>query len=518
MSAPRTRSKPVAVDPPASEPAHASPLPWEGDGIPEGREPDEHGQEEKPDQPAQDGKLPPHSPDAERAVLGCLLLSPATCVPQCVTLLKAGADVFYVTAHRLLYLAILSLWETSMPVDTVTLYQFLGDTHQLDKVGGLPYLAALPEATPSSENLEHYADIVLRKFTLRRMIVVCSDLLDKASAEPADVTGLAESASAAMQEVTDSTLASTTIRSAAVLCEIVAAKIEAFKANEGKITGLTTGFIDLDKMTWGLHPAEMFVIAARPSIGKTSLCINIADHVAVELKQPVGIFSLEMSDESLMLRCMCARAHVSMSNLRDGFLGQNDWPKLAAARLAIAKAPLFIDDSSGLSILQLRARARRMQQQYGISLFVIDYLQLMSAAVRRSDNRQHEVSEISKGLKGLAKELDVPVIVLSQLNRKIEERGRNAQPKLSDLRESGSVEQDADVVAMLYRPDKEENEADAHHSDAVNTNLLIAKSRNGPTGNVSLVFIRSWTRFESAAKISSEDVPDNQAGFVYNPD
>jgi replicative DNA helicase len=284
--------------------------------------------------------------------------------------------------------------------------------------------------------------------------------------------------------------------------------IEDYHQGQGALTGLSTGFIDLDKMTTGLHPGEMIVIAARPSVGKTSLAMNIAEHVAVDKRIPVGVFSLEMTADSLILRMLCSRSRVNLRSVREGFLVERDFPKLTGSAGKLSSAPLFIDDSSGLSILQLRAKARRMYQQYGIKLFVIDYLQLLHSSSRRVDNRQQEIADISGGIKALAKELGVPVIVLSQLNREVErEKGR--PPRLSDLRESGSIEQDADLVGLLYRPVKqgEDEESTTEPSDAIPINLLIAKQRNGPANeDVHLTFLKPFTRFESAAKIHDADV------------
>jgi replicative DNA helicase len=285
--------------------------------------------------------------------------------------------------------------------------------------------------------------------------------------------------------------------------------IEDFHQRQGVLTGVGTGFADFDKMTSGLHGGEMVVIAARPSMGKTSLAMNIAEYVAIEQRLPVGVFSLEMTSESLVLRMLCSRSRVNLRNVREGFLAERDFPKLTGSAGKLANAPLFIDDSSALSILQLRAKARRMSQQYGIKLFVIDYLQLLHSTARRAENRQQEIADISSGVKSLAKELNVPIIVLSQLNRELE-REKNRKPRLSDLRESGAIEQDADVVGLLYKPSSGDDEdgGSAVEEDAVPVNLLIAKQRNGPTGDVNLTFLKSYTRFESAAKVSDEDVPN----------
>jgi len=263
--------------------------------------------------------------------------------------------------------------------------------------------------------------------------------------------------------------------------------IESFHQRQGMLTGVGTGFVDLDKMTSGFHEGEMIVIAARPSMGKTSLAMNIAEHVAIDLRLPVGVFSLEMTAESLVLRMLCSRSRVNLRNIRDGFLAERDFPKLTGSAGKLAGAPLFIDDTAGLSILQLRAKARRMAQQYGIKLFVIDYLQLLHSTARRADNRQQEIADISNGVKSLAKELKVPVVVLSQLNRELE-KDKNRKPRLSDLRESGAIEQDADLVALLYKPSSGDDDEAGAEQDAVPVNLLIAKQRNGRTGDVNLTF------------------------------
>jgi replicative DNA helicase len=285
--------------------------------------------------------------------------------------------------------------------------------------------------------------------------------------------------------------------------------VEDFHARKGMLTGVGTGFTDLDRMTSGLHPGEMVVVAARPSMGKTSLAMNIAEHVAVDLKLPVGVFSLEMTAESLVLRMLCSRARVNLRSVREGFLAERDFAPLTNAAGQLSGAPLFIDDTSGMSILQLRAKARRMCQQHGIKLFVVDYLQLLHSTSRRAqENRQQEIAEISSGIKALAKELDVPIIVLAQLNRELE-KDKSRKPRLSDLRESGSIEQDADLVGLLYKPATDDEDAPAleDQPDGIPVNLLIAKQRNGPTGDVNLTFLKPYTRFESAAKVSEEDIP-----------
>lgn len=441
--------------------------------------------------------------DAEQGILGCIMLQPPESIAICIEKFRPGPEVFFDLRHRLIYATLISMWDMRVPIDLITLHQTLTDRGELSNVGGMEYLAGLPDRVPSAANLDYYTGIVVEKFTLRRLHNVCKDIADRALTDPRDVPELIAVAASAIQSVTDSTTATNAAKPASVLVERVRETIESIAQNQGQITGLTTGFRDLDSMTWGMHPTDMIVIAARPSVGKTSLAMNIAEHVAVNLNTAVGIFSLEMSDESLMMRCMCSRARVSSRQMREGMLNQEEWARLAESGEALWRAPMFIDDSSGLTILQLRAKARRMAQMHNIRLFVIDYLQLMQGNGRRSDSRQNEVSEISSGVKALAKELRVPVIVLAQLNRKLEERGPNAKPKLSDLRESGSIEQDADVVGLLYN---DEDRQPDRFADAIPVNLLVAKHRNGPTGNVRLTFLKSCTRFESQSRIEPSDM------------
>lgn len=452
--------------------------------------------------------LPPHSLQAEEGVLACIILAPLESIALCVERFKPGGDVFFILKHRTIYEALVRLWDKDKAIDLITLRQQLADNQQLEEMGGIGYLSTLPDRVPSAANLEHYIQIVLQKFILRKVIAVCVDIKARAYAEPEQVEELMAVAATAMQNITEATLAGSTVKPASVLVEAANETIDRLTRKDGHAIGITTGFIDLDKMCWGLHPADMFVIAGRPGTGKTSAGMNIAEHVAVNLHLPVGVFSLEMSDESLMLRMICSRSKVSMRNLRDGFCTERDFERLKVAGVCLHKAPIFVDDSSGLSILQLRAKARRMCQTYGIKLFVVDYLQLLHSTLRRNENRQQEVSDISHGLKSLAKELRLPVLVLCQLNRDVEKRGLNAKPKMSDLRESGSIEADADVVAMLYRKDPEKE--DGPPEDTVLMNLLIAKSRNGPTGNVELVFLKSLTRFENAGRITGR-----QASYPY---
>ena len=437
-------------------------------------------------------RLPPHSPEAEQGVLGCVLLSPNECMGECMEKLKDGQDVFYDLRHQTIFEALVAMYDSREAIDVITLQQRLKDKQLLDQVGGIAYLAQLQDAVPSAANLSYYLDIVVgRVYDYEGEVDALLDEVER------DVLRISES------RVQGGVLTTKDLVNKAI------GTIENFFSRKGTLTGLGTGFTDLDRMTDGLHGSEMIVVAARPSMGKTSLAMNIAEHVVLEQRLPVAVFSLEMSAEALVLRMMCSIARVNLRSIREGFMSESDFPKLTSAAGKLANAPLFIDDSAGLSILQLRARARRLHQQHGIKLFVIDYLQLLHSTGRRAqENRQQEISDISSGIKALAKELKVPVLVLSQLNRELE-RDKSRKPRLSDLRESGAIEQDADLVGLLYKPNAgdDEDAAFGEEADGVPVNLLIAKQRNGPTGDINLTFLRPYTRFESAAKISDEDVP-----------
>ena len=453
-------------------------------------------------------RLPPHSLDAEKAVLGCVMLAPNECMGECLAKLKGGSEVFYDLRHQVIFNEMAEMYDKREPIDLITLLQRLKDKTLLDEVGGIAYLNSLDDTVPTPAHIQYYLNIVIDKWILRKMVNVCTNVVSKVYDFEGEVDSLMDEVERDVLRISESRVQGQT-NTIKELVRGAINTIEDFHQRQGMLTGLSTGFTDLDKLTTGLHPAEMIVIAARPSVGKTSLAMNIAESVAIDQKLPVGVFSLEMSASSLVLRMLCSRSRVNMRSVRDGFLAERDFPKLTGAAGKLANAPLFIDDSSGLSILQLRAKARRMWQQYGIKLFIVDYLQLLHSTAKRADNRQQEIADISNGIKSLSKELNVPVIVLSQLNREVErEKGR--PPRLSDLRESGSIEQDADLVGLLYRPvQNDEDEVPDEPSDAIPINLLIAKQRNGPANeDVHLTFLKTYTRFESAAKISQDDVPD----------
>jgi replicative DNA helicase len=459
-------------------------------------------------------RLPPHSPEAEQGVLGCALLSPNECMGECVEKLRDnGKEAFYDLRHQTIYEALAAMFDAREAIDVITLQQRLKDKQLLEQVGGIVYLSQLQDAVPSAANLSYYLDIVREKFLLRKMIQTCTEVVGRVYDYEGEVDALLDEVERDVLRISESRVQGTSLGIKQLVHQAIGT-IENYFSRSGTLTGLSTGFVDLDRITDGLHPSEMIVIAGRPSMGKTSLAMNIVEHVAVESKQPVAVFSLEMSAESLVVRMMCSLARVNLQGVRAGFGNESDFPKLTSAAGKLANAPLFIDDSAGLSILQLRARARRLHQQHGIKLFVIDYLQLLHSTARRAqENRQQEISDISSGLKALAKELKAPVLVLSQLNREPEKRERGAEPKLSDLRESGAIEQDADLVGLLYKPGKDESDDESSGfgdgREAEPINLLIAKQRNGPTGDVNLTFLRYFTRFENAAsKVSDEDIPN----------
>lgn len=449
-------------------------------------------------------RLPPHSPEAEQGVLGCILISPNDSMGECIKVLNVGAEVFYDLRHQTVFSTLAEMYDGRIAIDVITLQQKLKDKQLLEQVGGLAYLSTLPDVVPSAANLGYYLEIVQEKYLLRKMIHTCTDVVSRVYDFEGEVDELIDGVERDILAISESRAepASNDIKE---LVRGAITQIEEFHQRQGMLAGIGTGFSDFDKMTTGLHPGEMIVIAARPSMGKTSLAMNIAEHVALEQKVAVGVFSLEMTAPSLVLRMLCSRSRVNVRSVREGFLAERDFPKLSGAAGKLSTAPLYIDDSSSLSILQLRAKARRMAQQYGIKLFVIDYLQLLHSTARRAENRQQEIADISGGVKSLAKELNVPVIVLSQLNRDLE-KDKHRKPRMSDLRESGAIEQDADLVGLLYKPNAgDEEDGDGQEQDAISVNLLIAKQRNGPTGDVHLTFLKSYTRFESAAKILDEE-------------
>ncbi len=456
-------------------------------------------------EPTRTDRLPPHSIEAEQGVLGAIFLSPNDNMGECIEKFKCGAEVFYDLRHQAIFQVCCDMYDAKQPIDLITLQQELKNKQQLESIGGFAYLTSLPDKAGTAGHLGSYAQILWEKYILRKMIRTCSDVVGRVYEHEGEVDSLLDEVETNILRISEERVEERSMK-IKDLVNTAIGQIEEMHQNQGMLTGISTGFLDLDRMTTGLHGGEMIVIAARPSMGKTSLAMNIAEHAACEQKIPVGVFSLEMSAEALVLRMLCSRSRVNLRDIREGFLAERDFPKLTGSAGKLAGSPLFIDDTPGLSILQLRAKARRMHSQHEIKLFVIDYLQLLHSTSRRADNRQQEIADISNGIKALAKELNVPILVLSQLNREME-KDKNRKPRLSDLRESGAIEQDADLVGLLYKPSSGDEDEGGQEQLAVPVNLLIAKQRNGPTGDVNLTFLKNYTRFESAAKVSADDVP-----------
>jgi replicative DNA helicase len=451
----------------------------------------------------------PNSLDAEIAVLGAMLLSPA----------EAGSQVrerlsevhFYYAAHQVIFREIATLQDALQAIDLITLTQRLQDKNQLEEIGGPSYLGDLITRVPSTANVEHYIDIVWEKHLLRQLIGAAHDVISRSFEQQDDVKAWIDEVE---QQIFNITAEKSTdlIRPAKPLVMDAMSSIERMFEKRGEVMGLATGFRDLDKKTSGLHNGNLFIIAGRPSMGKTALAMNIAENVAVDRDIPVGVFSLEMSGQELVTRMLCSRASVNLRMLHDGFPKDPDHHRLTAAAAKLMKAPIYIDDSAGLTVNQVRARARRMKQRYKIQLLVIDYMQLMRAPSRRAESsRQAEVADISAGVKALAKELNIPIIVLSQLNRQPESRDEGT-PRLADLRESGAIEQDADVVGLLVRPELYEEDKEQKENEKGKAKLIIAKQRNGPTGDIDLTFIGEYTRFEDRARVEEGDIPRFEGG------
>ncbi|MFY9139515.1 MAG: replicative DNA helicase [Thermacetogeniaceae bacterium] len=436
-------------------------------------------------------RTPPHNLEAEQAVLGALLLVPDSF--GVVSEILRPED-FYGEGHREIYTALKEMAERGRPIDLVTLTEELKSREVLDKVGGAAYLASLAGAVPTAVNAGHYANIVADKGLLRSLINTCTRLVSRAYEEGVESEILLDDAERMIMALSQRRI-SKSYRSIRELLVETLERIEQLYQKKGSITGLPTGFDDLDKYTSGLQPSDLVLLAARPSMGKTSLALNIAQNVAVKYQVPVAIFSLEMSADQVVQRILCAEALVDQQKMRTGYLEENDWPRLMRAAAKLSEAPLFIDDTPAISLLELRSKARRLKLEHGIGLLVIDYLQLMQTG-RRSENRVQEISEISRFLKSLARELDIPVLALSQLSRAVEQRGGDRRPMLSDLRESGSLEQDSDMVMFIYRDDYY-NEDSEYKGVA---DLIIAKHRNGPTGTIQLAFLKEFTKFVNLEK------------------
>jgi replicative DNA helicase len=445
-------------------------------------------------------RLLPQSPDAEQGVLASFLLSPRDVGGLCAEK-QITAEHFHIPAHAAIYALLLELWDANKPIDFITLTQVLRDRGTLDNVGGAAFVTSLFTFLPTAANANYYIDILQEKYTLREIIRVCTEYAARSYDEQDDVPNLLNDVEQRIFSIAQERFKDRIASMKQMVVQAIGS-IQELYDRRGSISGLATGFSEFDKMTDGLHPAEMIVIAARPSMGKTALAMNIAEHVALEQKKAIAVFSLEMSSQQLVQRLLCSRAQVSLARVRDGFLSERDFPALQSAASKLAEAKIFIDDTSGLSILELRAKARRLKSHHDIQAIFIDYLQLLRSTTRRAqDNRQIEIAEISSGLKAISKELNIPVIVLAQLNRNPEQRSGESKgrPRLSDLRESGSIEQDADLVGLLVREEYYAESDDEKKESEGKATLIIAKQRNGPVGDVLLTFRKEFTRFESRA-------------------
>ncbi|NLY88511.1 MAG: replicative DNA helicase [Firmicutes bacterium] len=435
-------------------------------------------------------RIPPQNLDAERSALGAMFLD-REAIYRAMEVLRP--DDFYKDAHRHIYQTVLDLADKGEPVDLVTVTEALRQSKRLDEVGGVTYLTELANAVPTAAHIDHYARIVEEKSLLRRLIHAAGEIMAAGYEAREEVEEILDEAERKIFSIANR-------RSGRSISSLKQILIEAFEQIEylyeskGAVTGVPTGFADFDRITAGLQPSDLIILAARPSMGKTTFALNIAENAAVRLKIPVAIFSLEMSKEQLAIKLLCAEAGVNNQRIRTGNLEEEDWPRLSHALGRLSEAKIFIDDSPNISAWEIRAKARRIKAEYGLGLIIIDYLQLMQSRYR-TENRQQEVSEISRSLKALARELSTPVLALSQLSRAVEQRP-GKKPSLADLRESGSLEQDADLVCFLYREDYYDPETEKKNI----TELIVAKHRNGPTGKVEFFFQKEFSKFVSIEK------------------
>jgi replicative DNA helicase len=435
--------------------------------------------------------VPPQNVEAEESILSAILID-NTVLLDVIEILKS--EDFYRTGHQKIYSAVIDLFDKGEPVDLVTLANNLQEKGLLEDVGGASYLARLVDAVPLAVNAEHYAKIVHDKASLRRLIEKANAIAKRCFKDEGNVDEVIDFAESSIFEVSEDK----TKQAFYPISKLIMRNIETLEEKQGNrslVTGVPMGFSLLDNLTSGLQNSDLIILAARPSMGKTALALNIARNAAIEANIPVALFSLEMSKEQLSLRMLCSEARLDSSRLRGGFFSMEDWRRLTDAAGVLSESPIYIDDSANLSAMEIRAKARRLKMDKNIGLIVIDYLQLMHGRTS-AERRDLEISEISRALKALAKELDLPVLALSQLNRMLEQRN-DKRPRLSDLRESGALEQDADVVAFIYRDEiynKDENNPKKGTAD-----IIISKQRNGPVGEVTLTFLNTYTRFEDLA-------------------
>ncbi|MED3661632.1 replicative DNA helicase [Ureibacillus sp. FSL K6-8385] len=431
-------------------------------------------------------RVPPHNHEAEQSVLGAIFLDPQALITASEILVP---EDFYRIAHQKIFQTMLDLNDKGSAIDVVTVTEELSARKELEDVGGLSYLTELANAVPTAANVSYYAKIVEEKSILRRLIRTATKIVEDSFTREDEVEELLSEAERKIMEVANRKNAGDFKHVKDILVETYD-KIEQLQNRSGDVTGIPTGFTDLDRMTAGFQRNDLIIVAARPSVGKTAFALNIAQNVAVKARENVAIFSLEMGAEQLVMRMLCAEGNIDAQVLRTGSLTAEDWSKLTIAMGTLSNAGIYIDDTPGLRVNEIRAKCRRLAQEKGLGMVVIDYLQLIQGSGRRGENRQQEVSEISRSLKALARELHVPVIALSQLSRGVEQR-QDKRPMMSDIRESGSIEQDADIVAFLYRDDYYDKETENKNM----IEIIIAKQRNGPTGTVTLAFKKEFNKF-----------------------
>ncbi|MGD6834298.1 replicative DNA helicase [Bacillus haimaensis] len=445
-------------------------------------------------------RIPPQNIEAEQAVLGAIFLEPSALTMAAELVLP---DDFYRAAHQKIFNCILNLSDRGEPIDLVTVTSELANLKLLEEVGGVSYLSDLANSVPTAANIEYYAKIVEEKSILRRLIRTATSIAQEGYSREDEVAGLLNEAEKQILEVSQRKNSGVFQNIKDVLVKTYD-NIETLHNRKGEITGIETGFTELDRMTAGFQRNDLIIIAARPSVGKTAFALNIAQNVAVKARENVAIFSLEMGAEQLVMRMLCAEGNINAQNLRTGQLTAEDWSKLTMAMGSLSNAGIYIDDTPGIRVSEIRSKCRRLKQESGLGMILIDYLQLIQGSGRNGgENRQQEVSEISRSLKALARELQVPVIALSQLSRGVEQR-QDKRPMMSDIRESGSIEQDADIVGFLYRDDYYDKESENKNI----IEIILAKQRNGPVGTVSLAFVKEYNKFVNLERrFDDESVP-----------
>ncbi|MER2260719.1 MAG: replicative DNA helicase [Psychrobacillus sp.] len=431
-------------------------------------------------------RVPPHNQEAEQSVLGAIFLEPQALITAAEIVMP---EDFYRVAHQKIFQTMLRLSDQGKAIDVVTVTEELSSKKELEDVGGISYISEIANAVPTAANIGHYAKIVEEKSILRRLIRVATTIVEDGFTREDEVEALLSEAERKMMEVANRKNAGDFKHIKDVLVETYD-NIEKLHTRKGDVTGIPTGFRDLDRITAGFQRNDLIIVAARPSVGKTAFALNVAQNVATKTDENVAIFSLEMGAEQLVMRMLCAEGNIDAQVLRTGTLTTEDWRKLTMAMGSLSNAGIYIDDTPGIRVNEIRAKCRRLKQESGLGMILIDYLQLIQGSGGSQANRQQEVSEISRSLKGLARELKVPVIALSQLSRGVEQR-QDKRPMMSDLRESGSIEQDADIVSFLYREDYYDKETENQNM----IEIIIAKQRNGPTGTVTLAFVKEFNKF-----------------------